>query len=402
MKTSIVILSYNNCELTKNCIESIRKYTNKESYELIIIDNNSKDESVEYLKSQDDLICIFNEENKGFAGGCNQGIDASSGDNILLLNNDIIVTPNWLDNMVKALYSSDDIGAVGPVTNFSSNFQQVFVPVNHTMDTDDFFKEYNQSDTSKWEERLRLIGFCMLIKKEVVNKIGVLDELFNMGNYEDDDYSLRIRKSGYRLLLCKDTFIFHLGSASFSKLEEDRFRKLLESNRQKFNDKWNMDPHMFMQIRKDLTGIVKEFNKSDIKLLYIGCGSCSNLLDMKNELPDSKLYGIEPNENLVINVSHFADIKIGNEQRVDEYEKDFFDYVIIDYVALNAYSVNLSILEILIQHTNENANIFMILPNIFNSQVRLIAKLVKEKISPKYKTIIAQTFPSELQIEISK
>lgn len=402
MKTSIVILTYNNSHLTKDCIESIRKYTSKDSYEIIVVDNNSTDDTIDYLKSQDDLICIFNEENKGFAGGCNQGMKISSGDNILLLNNDTIVTPNWLDNMIDALYSDESIGAVGPITNYCSNYQQVFLPVNPTTDNDDFFKLYNVSDKNKWEERLRLIGFCLLIKKEVIDKIGYLDELFALGNYEDDDYCLRIRKLGYRLLLCKDTFIFHVGSASFSQLKYERFTKILEENRIKFINKWSIDPNLIMPIRMDLTNIVKEFNKEDIKLLYIGCSTCATLLDIKNYLPNSNLYGIEPDKNLVVNVDHFASVKIGDEYRIKEFEEDFFDYIIIDYLSLNINNVDVDYIASATNYLRENGNLFTILPNSPIYNIRFISKELKSKINPKFKSIISIVFPAEQQIEISK
>lgn len=96
-KTSIIILTYNNLSLTIDCIESIRKYTDPNTYEIVVVDNNSQDETPNWLRSQDDLIVIFNQENVGFPKGCNIGIEAASKENdILLLNNDTIVTTNCL------------------------------------------------------------------------------------------------------------------------------------------------------------------------------------------------------------------------------------------------------------------------------------------------------------------
>ena len=98
--TSIIILTYNNLNYTKECLDSIKKYTKEGTYEIIIVDNNSTDGTVEYLKSQPDLKVIYNKENMGFPKGCNQGISlASNSNDILLLNNDTIVTNNWLDNL---------------------------------------------------------------------------------------------------------------------------------------------------------------------------------------------------------------------------------------------------------------------------------------------------------------
>ena len=131
MKTSIIILTYNKLEYTKQCIESIREFTEKDSYELIVIDNNSTDETPKWLEEQEDIIAILNEDNKGFPKGCNQGMEIATGDNILLLNNDTVVTKNWLENLTTALYSDESVGAVGPVTNNCSNFQNIAVNYNN-------------------------------------------------------------------------------------------------------------------------------------------------------------------------------------------------------------------------------------------------------------------------------
>ena len=103
-KTSIIILSYNTYEITKGCIESIRKFTPAGSYEIIVVDNASEDASVAWLKRQKDIKLIINKENKGFPGGCNQGMAAAEqGNDILRLTSDTIVTPGWLDNLQIAL-----------------------------------------------------------------------------------------------------------------------------------------------------------------------------------------------------------------------------------------------------------------------------------------------------------
>lgn len=245
-RTSIIILSYNTLEYTKLCLESVRTCTVSGSYELIVVDNGSTDGSAEWLQEQDDIILQCNAENRGFPGGCNQGMRLATGDALLLLNSDTIVTPHWLENLRRALDSEPRIGAVGCVTNYCSNLQTI--PVNY--DTIEkmmsFAERYNHSNPELWRPWLRLVGFCFLWKRSIYARLGGFDERFNPGNYEDDDLSLRIRKAGYELLLCQDTFIHHFGSQSFRgdffetrvQKKQQEYHQLLVRNFQYLQEKW--------------------------------------------------------------------------------------------------------------------------------------------------------------------
>ena len=217
-KTSIIILSYNNLEYTKSCIESIYKYTEKDSYEIIVIDNNSIDGSRDWLLEQDKIKVIFNNFNVGFVCGCNQGINIANKDNdILLLNNDTIVTNNWLKNLKICLYSDKFIGAVGAVCNKNENRQGVSFSYDDFETMQKYALENNVSSSYRWEEKAFLIGYCLLIKREVIDKIGGLDTLYTPGYIEDNDLSIRIIKLGYKLMLCHDCFIHHYLGTQFRK-----------------------------------------------------------------------------------------------------------------------------------------------------------------------------------------
>lgn len=239
--TSIVILTYNKLEYTKLCLNSIRQYTEPATYDIIVVDNHSTDGTVAWLQSQPDLRLILNNDNIGFPAGCNQGIAIAGGDSVLLLNNDTIVAPEWLANLRQCLFSAPDIGAVGAVTNSCSNFQSIACEYGSIEEMLSFARRNNRSNAELWEDRGRLVGYCMLIKSEVIEKVGLLDEIFSPGNYEDDDYSLRIRKAGYRLILCRDAFVHHFGSISFAE-NTVPYNTLLETNKQKFIAKWGFPP----------------------------------------------------------------------------------------------------------------------------------------------------------------
>lgn len=336
MKTSIVILTLNKLDYTKQCIESIRQFTEPDSYEIIVVDNHSTDGTVEWLAQQQDIRLIANERNMGFPAGCNQGIAVATGDNILLLNNDTIVTRNWLTNLLQALYSSDDIGAVGPVTNNLSYYQTIPVEYESLADMHQFAASHNIANPDKWEPRVKLVGYCMLIKREVIDKIGTLDERFTPGNFEDDDYSFRMLLAGYKLLLCKDTFIHHYGSVSF-RSDIQAYNSVLDRNRRKFIDKWQFDPVYSSNIRFDMIGMIDQEHDQPMRILEVGCGTGATLLKIKDVYPQAELFGIELNEAAAGIAATFAHVKASDIEQDLDFPDNYFDYVIFADVLEHLY-----------------------------------------------------------------
>lgn len=301
--TSIIILSYNTCRLLKECIESIRRYTRPNTYEIIVVDNASSDDSVEWLSRQNDVRLIANETNNGFPGGCNQGLRVAHGTELLLLNSDTLVTVYWLDNMLRALYSDKKVGAVGCMTNTCSNLQKVDVTYGDADEMQSFAEKYNRSNRFLWIPWYKLVGFCLLFKREVLERVGYLDEVFSPGNYEDDDYSLRIHLAGYELLLCKDTFIHHYGNASFvqGRHVQDMVRKSVEyndflsRNENLFVQKWGLDSASWNKIDIFTTKIV-ELADDHARLLVMDVRCTMDLYFLSDKRPDLQLMGISTNK----------------------------------------------------------------------------------------------------------
>ncbi|MGG3887080.1 glycosyltransferase [Brevibacillus panacihumi] len=332
MKTSIVILTHNHLEITQFCIDSIRKYTNPQYYELIIVDNASTDGTVQWLKQQQDIRSIYNQENMGFPAGCNQGMRIATGNNIMLLNNDVVVTEGWLENLLKCLYSRDDIGAVGPVTNRCSYYQTIPVNYQNLEEMQSFASTYNQSNPTMWEERLKLIGYAFLFKKEVYRSVGELDEIFSPGNFEDDDFSLRIRQAGYKLILCKDTFIHHFGSVSFRE-KPIEYQNLLVRNKEKFVRKWKFDSQTSMMIRYEVLPHIHHRQEDSFSLLEIGCGCGGTLLQVKNNFPNANIYGYDSNSYAIKEAAPFAQVGTGNWEDIhSKYTAEQFDYIVINNI----------------------------------------------------------------------
>jgi GT2 family glycosyltransferase/tetratricopeptide (TPR) repeat protein len=251
--TSIIIPTYNQLVYTQMCLESIRARTD-EPHELIVVDNGSTDGTVDYLRCCADVKLIENSENRGFPGACNQGIMASRGNQVMLLNNDVLVTTGWLTRLLDALYRDHEagvqlrrhearqqanarVGLVGPCSNAVSGPQQIDVGYDDLANLDGWAWEWGKQNDGRQMEVDRLVGFCFLFRRELIEKVGVLDEQFGIGNFEDDDFCLRAAEAGYRSAIARDAFIHHFGHRTFDSSGID-LNTLLQRNHELFARKW--------------------------------------------------------------------------------------------------------------------------------------------------------------------
>ncbi len=240
-RTSIIIISFNSLhETTAPCLESIFEAGAGEDFEVIVVDNGSSDETVAWLKDlmgrEPRLKCIFNEHNRGFAGGNNDGVRAASGEFLILLNSDCIVSGGWMMGLTDPLARDKRIGATGPVSNMVGNEQRIFTSGStvEEIQREGFFWT-SKSRGSSFETE-RLVFFCVTLRRAVFEQVGPLDENFGMGFYEDDDYCIRLKRAGYRLLCMEDVFVYHRGGGSFDGSGIST-RKIMRENRKKLEKK---------------------------------------------------------------------------------------------------------------------------------------------------------------------
>lgn len=220
-RCDIVIPVFNGLELTRDCLESIESRT-KRGYGLMLIDNASSKETSDFLylykKSHPDVCLIRNQENIGWVKAINQGIAASRAPFVCVMNNDTVVrTENWLDILIDIAQSEDDIGLVNPYFEAKS-------------------REFRDSS---YVEIDFCRGYCMLIKREVIEKIGIFDESYGLGYYDDDDYSVRAIRAGFRCVRANAAHVEHLGDSSFKRsFREDVRMALHEKNKKLFYSRW--------------------------------------------------------------------------------------------------------------------------------------------------------------------
>jgi GT2 family glycosyltransferase/thioredoxin-like negative regulator of GroEL len=240
--TSIVVLVRDQAELTERCLVSIERHT-PERHEVILVDNGSGPDGAAFLerwtRGHENAVLVRNSQNLGFAAGNNQGLALARGGRIILLNNDTEVTPGWLSRMLAVLDRHPETALVGPTSNRAGGPQQLddadYVPGGH----DAFAEELAARNDGRSEQVERLVGFCLLVGRELVDAIGGLDERFGFGNFEDDDFTLRARLAGFGARVAHDAFVHHVGNTTFNAAGIEYQHQML-GNWQIFKAKWGI------------------------------------------------------------------------------------------------------------------------------------------------------------------
>lgn len=201
---SIIIVNTNNRKLLEECLYSIYAGTHRATFEIIVVDNNSTDGSQQMVKTSfPEVILIENKENLGFVKASNQGLEIYRGRYALLLNDDTVVKDRAFDCMVEFMDKSVKTGACGPkLLNRDRTIQQQGGLLG---------QRFWLSESSK--EVKFVTGACLMVRREAIDKIGILDE--NLFFYNDDlDWCLRIRKAGWKIYFLPQAEVVHYGGWS--------------------------------------------------------------------------------------------------------------------------------------------------------------------------------------------
>jgi cephalosporin hydroxylase/GT2 family glycosyltransferase len=239
---SIIVPCFNQVEFTRRCVAALARHTHR-PWELVVVDNGSTDGTAAYLEEARAGLSvrvevIANPENRGFPAACNQGLRAARGDYLVLLNNDAVVTDGWLDQLVALAESDPRVGLTGPMSNYAPPPQLVEdVPYRDLDGMYDFAARWRAEHRGQWFTAGKLSGFCLLMKRRVLEAVGGLDERFGLGLFDDDDLALRARRAGYSLAVARDLFVHHFGSRTFRGAGIDA-EALLRENEGRIAAKW--------------------------------------------------------------------------------------------------------------------------------------------------------------------
>lgn len=279
-KVGIVILNYNSGNYLKLTLQSLLKAKSNVDFVIGVIDNGSQEserkECELYISELQEkyttveLLFFDAGKNLGFSGGNNvvirEFMTREDITHICLLNSDVIVTNYWLDYLLE---KGKDV--IGPVTNAAGNEQTIEIDyvVEDMNDVDNLFQVVNDFASKRHicyrnyvVDSDLVTFFATIFKKEVIREIGLLDEQFYPGSYEDDDYCIRILNAGYHISIARDCFLHHFGSGSFAKLKMSERKDIANVNKERLEKKWSLQ-------WKDRTWKLLESCKQDMDFLLV-------------------------------------------------------------------------------------------------------------------------------------
>ncbi|MFH1190133.1 MAG: glycosyltransferase family 2 protein [Candidatus Omnitrophota bacterium] len=232
MRCDIIIPVWNQLDVTRECVDSILKNTGY-SYRLIVIDNGSDAPARDYLaglkeKGPAEVLLIRNDRNLGFVKAVNQGIVVSDASYLCIMNNDTIAAAGWLEEMVDVIEANPSIGLLNPSSNTSGQFPGEMTIEDYTATLKAFKGQIQELYTCR--------GFCMVVTRDVIKRVGLLDEIYHVGYFDDTDYCKRAQKLGYKTARAKAAYVYHKENVSFKTLDNNR--ALFSDNEKTFFKRW--------------------------------------------------------------------------------------------------------------------------------------------------------------------
>jgi Predicted glycosyltransferases len=240
-KISIIILTWNGIEYTKKCLESLKDNTEYSDYETIVVDNGSKDGTLEYLETLDWITLIKNEKNEGFVRGNNIGLKYTDNNDVVFLNNDIIITQkDWLEKLNSEAYKSNETGLVGCRL---INEKNEFLHAGTVIYTETYWGQQiggGTKDIGQYGLNREVDGVvfaCAYVKREVIDKIGGLNEDY-FSYFEDTDYCYKVKEAGYKCVYCGEVTLIHYQNVS-TNINEVNFSDMFKKSQKIFKGNWD-------------------------------------------------------------------------------------------------------------------------------------------------------------------
>lgn len=279
--TSVIVPTCGQEPLTRLCLGSVLTAGGEASMELLVVDNGSGDGTRLYLEElarrNPQVRLILNPDNRGYAAANNQAIREAVGDTLVLLNNDTIVSPGWLERLARRL-GQPRVGMVGCLTNRSGGENEIEATYDTYGGFLDFAARLAQGGQGPDFECEMLPLCCAALRRATFDHVGLLDEGYGLGLFEDDDLSLRLRRAGYRIVVATDCFIHHFGQASMGSASD--YAALMETNRRRFERKWGREwksrerrrSRSYQRLVEDIRALVRSALPAAAKVAVVSRG----------------------------------------------------------------------------------------------------------------------------------
>ena len=332
LSVSAVIAVHNQSEVLSTLLATLREQTVPPSEVIVVDDGSDGDEMIE-PSSAGEYKLITLPENKGAAFAYNRGIEASTGNTLLILHADVVLPPATIERLLKELYSYEKIGAVSAITN-RMRYLSNYVPKVEYQSLDGLIDcaEQIYDDTSREQANIEMIldDYCLMAKREAIQAVEFFDERYSRHLIEGVDMTLSMVAKGYRVLMSMRVYIHHQLSSTDAGAEE--WRNFRRETERVFEAKWGFDLYYAQGVRPDLLRFIKS-DKPNLSLLEIGCGCGGNLRGIMMAAPKSRRVGIEINPNSAKIAANFADIINMDVESMNPADyPDFlgvFDYIIM-------------------------------------------------------------------------
>ena len=241
---SAIVVTHDGLAFTRLCLESVLASHGIGNLELLVVDNASTDGTLEYLtllSSRDTRARVFrNDTNLGFAAAVNLGLSEARGRTLAILNNDTVVPPRALATLFDHLQDST-VGLVGPVSNEAATEAEIELTYATYAGLIRAARDRARTHARRALEVSMLTMFCVAMRRDVLQQVGPLDERFELALFEDDDYSLRVRAAGLRIVVAEDVLVHHFGEGSLGALvPSGEHAELFHANKRRFENKWGV------------------------------------------------------------------------------------------------------------------------------------------------------------------
>lgn len=352
------------------------KYTQGIDYELLLVDNGSSDGTLAYFQSipYEKTTVWRITHNVGLSYALALAMRYFYTEYFVSVSNDVYVTKNWLNNLLCCMQSDPSIGFVCPVSSHISNFQEVKLEAANFEDMQRKAAQFNRSDPRKWQERMRIISIILMVKREVCDTAGVMDMGF-YHDFGDDDISTRIRRAGYKLVLCGDTYVYH--DHDFRNMEDkdpEQFQVSLNLGRKNYQEKYhgldawddiNNFEFPMMQLLEQADGYP---NCPNVLCVDPRCGT--PVLQVRNMLRAKGIMDCIPNA-FTTKAKYFHDLQFATEERTicdridfltEHYQEESFDIILLGE-PVNTYSEPLRVTENLFRCLRKGGRLLVKLRN---------------------------------------